>query len=243
MAGLRAGPIDKLSFSAWVQPSDLPAFREIIRQECPQRVLFSFQENGAILSLGLNIGGYVECDAAIEPAKVLDGRWHHCAATFDGRYMRVYLDGREIGRLERPGTMTSNGDVPFFIGSSGGTGEHFQGGLDDLRVYADAFTAEEIEALYRAGSERAEQVFKALQERAGSICGPADSFANMLARCRKAAVEKEGGLAPELLDAALAVLRRTYPDESRSSQPGPAPVCRNTSPHAGMRRSSIRLPG
>ncbi|HRY70873.1 MAG TPA: hypothetical protein P5159_21555 [Phycisphaerae bacterium] len=214
-AGLCSGSIDKLTLSAWVQPSDLPGFREIIRQECEQRVLFSFQENGAILSLGLNISGYVECDGSIDPAKVLDGRWHHCAATFDGRHMRVYLDGREIGRLERPGTIASNGTVPFFIGSSSGTGEHFQGGLDDLRVYGDALTAEEIRTLYRSGSDRAEQVFQALQARAGAICGPADSFANMLARCRNAALEKDGGLNLELLDAALAVLRRTFPDESR----------------------------
>ena len=36
-------------------------------------------------------------------AQVLDGAWHHCAATFDGRWMRVYFDGKEIGKLERPG--------------------------------------------------------------------------------------------------------------------------------------------
>ena len=51
----------------------------------------------------VNIGGYVECDAKIDPVQVLDGAWHHTAATFDGKFMRVYLDDAQIGSLERPG--------------------------------------------------------------------------------------------------------------------------------------------
>ncbi|MFO0930882.1 MAG: LamG domain-containing protein, partial [Gemmataceae bacterium] len=93
-----------LSLSAWVKPTDLSGYREIFRKEDgADRVLFSFQDDGRTLSLGLNTGRYDECDAAIDPARVSDGQWHHCAATFDGRWMRVYLDGEEIGRLEQPG--------------------------------------------------------------------------------------------------------------------------------------------
>ena len=62
-----------VTFSAWVRPRDLSSYREIFRQECSNRLLFSFQEGGAILSLGLNIGGYVECDAPIQTGEVLDG--------------------------------------------------------------------------------------------------------------------------------------------------------------------------
>ena len=71
----------------------------------------------------------------INPARVRDGRWHHCAATFDGHWLRVYLDGDEIGRLERPGQIRAGGSAPGCIGSSNG-GETFQGALDDLRIYA-----------------------------------------------------------------------------------------------------------
>jgi len=103
----------KLSFSAWVKPANLDQFKEIFRKEDgEQRVLFSFQEQGTILSLGLNIGGYIECDAKLDPLEVLDGQWHHCAATFDGEWMRVYLDGRRIGQLNRPGALSAGGTAP-----------------------------------------------------------------------------------------------------------------------------------
>ena len=94
----------RITFSAWVVPVEMGKYSEIFRKEDgDHRVLFSFQDDGTHLSLGLNIGGYVECDASIRPQMVLDGRWHHCAATFDGRCMRVYLDGQEIGSLGAPG--------------------------------------------------------------------------------------------------------------------------------------------
>ena len=133
--------MSQLTFSAWTRPTDLRGYREIFRQECAERLLFSYQGDGSILSLGLHVGGYVECDARIAPAEVLDGAWHHCAATFDGHVMRVYLDGKEIGSLQRAGKIATQASVPAFIGSSGGHGEYFQGGLDDLRIYGRASNA------------------------------------------------------------------------------------------------------
>ncbi len=62
-----SGSMPQIAFAAWVRPVDLSGFREIYRQECPERILFSFQNGGTILSLGLNIGGYIECDAPSIP--------------------------------------------------------------------------------------------------------------------------------------------------------------------------------
>jgi hypothetical protein len=147
------GTLARLSVSAWVRPTELSVYREIFRKEDgDQRVLFSFQHDGTLLSLGLNIGGYIECDAKMDPAQVLDGQWHHCAGTFDGQFMRVYLDGQEIGALERPGEIVAGGPAPGCIGSSNG-GECFQGAMDEVRIYADALTADEVTRLHRNGIE------------------------------------------------------------------------------------------
>jgi hypothetical protein len=120
-----SGSMPQIAFSVWVRPVDLSGYREIYRQECPERLLFSFQNGGTILSLGLNIGGYIECDAPVDPSQVVDGAWHHAAASFDGQIMRVYLDGQEIGHLQRPGVIVTHPQASAFVGSSGGAGEHF----------------------------------------------------------------------------------------------------------------------
>ena len=146
IVGVRERPkfngLEKLSLSAWVRPTELGSYREIFRQDAgDDRVLFSFQHGGTILSFGLNVDGYMECDAAIAPAQVLDGMWHHCAATFDGRSMRVYLDGRQVGAIDRPGKIAANNSAPGCIGSSNGA-ENFQGAMDELCIYAEAISAE-----------------------------------------------------------------------------------------------------
>jgi len=177
--------MSKISFSAWTRPTELSGYREIFRQECPDRLLFSYQNNGSILSLGLNVGGYVECDARINPGQILDGWWHHCAATFDGQTMRVYLDGKQIGSLERRGKMTTSSGVPGFIGSSSGRGEYFQGTLDDLRIYKDALTPEQIASLYQSGLESIARISQELEKQVNAFYVPGKTFAETLANSRR----------------------------------------------------------
>jgi hypothetical protein len=209
-----AGPtLSAITFSAWARPLELGSYREIFRQECPNRLLFSFQENGTILSLGLNIGGYLECDASIRPEAVLDGAWHHCAATFDGEVMRVYLDGREIGSLKRPGKITFSPEVPGFIGSLGGQNEHFQGALDDLRIYAQALSPGQIAALYRSGVESWQQVAGEIERAALGVLPAGRTFAEFLAGTRQKMLEKPAGLDPDVVSVIQARLKSRFPAE------------------------------
>ena len=132
-----------------------------------------------------------------DPAVVLDGTWHHCSATFDGTFMRVYLDGREIGSLRRPGSISLQRDVPAFIGSSGGVGEYFQGLLDDVRIYDEALSAEQVASLCRAGAEVQQALLAELEKRLGAVYVPGRSFAETLAATRTEALARSQALAAE----------------------------------------------
>lgn len=177
--------LDAITLSVWCRPTDLDGYRELLRQESGHRLLFSFQNGGTVLALGLDVGGYVECDAPIDAATVLDGGWHHCAATADGSTMRVYLDGREVGSLDRPGRIALDPTAPAFIGSSGGVNEHFQGRLDDLRVYAQALTPEQVSALHEAGRAELAVRMREYEARAAQSFPHAPTFAETLAELRR----------------------------------------------------------
>jgi len=212
VASVATGPRRSgIAFSVWVKPTNLGGYREIFRQECAERLLFSFQNNGTIVSLGLNVGGYVECDAHIDPADVLDGAWHHCAATFDGRTMRVYLDGTQIGSLDRPVEITTNVTAPAFIGSSSGHGEFFQGALDDLRIYTDALTGQQITALYQRGLDALSVRFARLERRVKVLYHRGGSFAETLASIHAFWVGEESGDDRELIGFMLAKLKTDFP--------------------------------
>lgn len=212
--GFTQPELSAITIQAWIRPIKVTNFREILRQESEHRVLFALQEGGAILSLGLDINGYVECDARIDPNRILDGAWHFCAATFDGKFMRVYLDGKETGALERPGVIALSPGARVFIGSSSGTSEHYQGGLDELQIDSRSFSPGEIETRFRKGlaswAERAKEMDTELER----IYVAAPSFSATLAETRKNASSRSGVFDADLADAIAVRLRAAFPEDS-----------------------------
>jgi len=74
------------------------------------------------------------------------GRWVHLAATFDGKAMRIYVDGEECGSLERPGAAKSN-EFNLCLGSFAEKHTaHFTGLLDEVKLYNRALSADELRA-------------------------------------------------------------------------------------------------
>ncbi|MHC4148287.1 MAG: LamG domain-containing protein, partial [Planctomycetota bacterium] len=81
------------------------------------------------------------------------GDWHHvvaCRDTVEDK-LYVYVDGGSDATPVVDTTIASlSGNEPFTIGRSHG-GIHFDGTIDDVRVYNRALSAEEIEELYTEG--------------------------------------------------------------------------------------------
>ena len=78
----------------------------------------------------------------ISNTKVIPGQWHHLAATFDGRTMKIYYDGRLVGTKDigKSITLMAAQGEPFKIGG-------FNGLMDELRVWNIAKSAAEIKKL------------------------------------------------------------------------------------------------
>jgi hypothetical protein len=73
------------------------------------------------------------------------------AGTYDGEYLRIYVDGiqercRKVGQV----VLSSNAN-PLFIGSAGGHGEFFPGAIDEAAVYDRALSATEVYEHYVFG--------------------------------------------------------------------------------------------
>ena len=207
--------IEQISFSAWVHVDKFDRYNEIFRKEDGNdRVLFSFQEDGTVLALGLNVDGYVECDARIDPKAIVGAGWRHCAATFDGLAMRVYLDGVEIGVLNRPGKITAGGAAPGCIGSNKG-GECLQGTMDDLRVYSVALTATEVAQLYANGIEAITMADKHVAEHLAKVYKRGDDFAETLATVRRNLAEHKITPSPKLVQVLQARLSSDFAEPLR----------------------------
>jgi hypothetical protein len=241
----------EFTFSAWLTPKTLNTNACILRKEDvgqhgENRLSFAFQNKGKFLSLGINCGGnYAECDALVSPQELCDGNWHFVAGTFDGRMMRVYLDGREIGSFERQAPLNTvydftptkvwrdviaNSDyetietatvrdIPLYIGSLAGESEFFDGKIDDVRFYSVALNSRNLAALYAEGNPLPQAGTEKAQEIAKTYYKKSGSFLETLVATDKNITKQATGKNP--VDAITAVelqrlLRNDYPEETNA---------------------------
>ncbi|MDD2963989.1 MAG: LamG domain-containing protein [Bacteroidales bacterium] len=76
------------------------------------------------------------------------GKWYHVVGTFDGRYLRIYVNGMLDNTYDRgySYSMNDSGDN-FKIGYNSNIGDnYFDGYIDEVRVWGTARTQEEIKA-------------------------------------------------------------------------------------------------
>jgi hypothetical protein len=93
-------------------------------------------------------GAYAALTAA---APLPTGSWHHVAGVFDGKEIRLYVDGQLVGRRAASGKRTKN-RLPLMLGADvdaqGRATSPFDGLLDEVRIstgaryQGDSFVAE-----------------------------------------------------------------------------------------------------
>lgn len=106
----------------------------------PNGLVFSIANWGENHSLG------------VAAKQIWNNEWHHVAGTYDGRIIRFYLDGNEVG----PGIATTltieynlGTNDRFYIGAMRGTcNMGFVGDVDEVRLWKGALSPSEIEARF-----------------------------------------------------------------------------------------------
>jgi hypothetical protein len=147
---------DYITVSAWIKTDALDGFwSRILDKDWRKGYCLDLggDENGKIHRGKLEFespGAYMESDQ-----RLADDRWHHVAATFDGRVVCQYIDGVAKSRTLPAPRRLSKCDWDLCIGNSVidyGTGEFlaFDGLIDEVRIYNRALAAAEIKALAAA---------------------------------------------------------------------------------------------
>ena len=78
---------------------------------------------------------------------VPQNQWIQVAATFDGIYMRTYLNGTKVAEGYYPGTLSTS-DTPLRIGIHAPGWAYMNGIIDEVLIFNRALTDDEIKDLY-----------------------------------------------------------------------------------------------
>lgn len=146
-----------LTIETWIKPTFLNHGGTILQKRTsgnvggyvlePTQVSGSGAPDG--LQFVLMFGGVYQ---SLNPANVLTPNvWQHIAATYDGAFMRIYVNGAEVANRPQTGAI-DNVTAPVIIGRNAVNGTGFQGVIDEVSLYNRALTAKEISDIYYAQS-------------------------------------------------------------------------------------------
>jgi len=148
--------VQQITVSAWIKSPDSDGFwNRIVDKDWRKGYCLSlggdYKGKGPRAKLCLEVqGSWIDYDQTLG-----DNQWHHVAGTFDGKFLRIYVDGKETSKPAANGKPISKNNWDLCVGNSVvdyGTGEFlaFDGLIDEVRVYNRALSAEEIKALATA---------------------------------------------------------------------------------------------
>ena len=79
------------------------------------------------------------------PSALPANSWSHLALTYDGAFLRLYVNGTLLASQARAGTIT-NSTNQLQIGGDSIYGQYFNGMIDEVRIYNTALSASQIQA-------------------------------------------------------------------------------------------------
>jgi beta-galactosidase len=159
---------EAITLEAWVLPGPSSDESRIIIAKNDEYLLrIDKAPEGGRVSFFVHVGSpavtwepRVCCTSPLTP-----GVWHHIAGTWDGRKLRLYVDGEPEGETDRAGHPNPN-PYPVMIGNFEYPSCHggaFGGVIDEVRIYRRALRPEQVRKRvgkrHRPSSEtRADQV-------------------------------------------------------------------------------------
>jgi hypothetical protein len=142
-----------LTIAAWIRPDGFPIDdgRIVSKSVGPAEqdhyfMLSTVSSGGYRLRFRLKAGG--STTTLVASSGVLSvGQWAYAAAVYNGSAMILYLNGAEVGRVAKTGTIATNASVPVAIGRNPQAYGAFQGAIDEVRLYQRALTVADIQGL------------------------------------------------------------------------------------------------
>jgi Concanavalin A-like lectin/glucanases superfamily len=134
---------EELTVEAWVKPSSLSDGPVIYKDAWGNKAhalgigIFEYGKPEAFIGEGEG-----EFESVVSSKAIEANVWSHLAFTYDGGHMRLYVDGELVAsKAQSEGPPWGEGDL--VIGCNPNYPEHFEGLIDEVRVYNRALGSQE----------------------------------------------------------------------------------------------------
>ena len=135
-----------ITIETWIKPTKSSGVQDIIskaRSGADNGYLLRTLSGWSTIDFWLYMNGFGWRRLSVPFGSSKLGQWHHIAATYDGKVMRVFINGVQAGQLNFSGSIITNNN-PLTIGSQTGYTTYFGGVLDETRIWNRALSQCEI---------------------------------------------------------------------------------------------------
>jgi PKD repeat protein len=134
-----------MTLEAWAYPTEtMSGWRTLITKQQADGASYYLYANSDINRPANGVFTGTE-DILNGTAALPANTWTHLAATYDGNYQRLYVNGVLASSRPQTGAIVASSDA-LRIGGNSIWGEYFRGVIDEVRIYNRALSATEIKS-------------------------------------------------------------------------------------------------
>ena len=127
-------PSSQLTLETWVKPDSVWSSQTVLRKD--GQYLLRIADGRVYFRLW---SSWTSTAELATPYGIEPDRWQHVVATYDGAYMRIFVDGLSLASRSRTGPLTATGNS-LYLGASGGSYDYLGGALDEVATYNTALS-------------------------------------------------------------------------------------------------------
>ncbi|MCK4891121.1 MAG: LamG domain-containing protein, partial [Candidatus Pacebacteria bacterium] len=139
---------DAITIEAWIKSNTIVGYDTVVRKNNA----YTFRLSDGKVQLYL--WGLTDTSGISETTLSI-GNWYHVTGTYDGSYIKIYINGIQDISDGSSGNIAVTID-DLLIGITPGLSFEFDGLIDDVKIYNYALTAEQIKTEYNGGAVRFE---------------------------------------------------------------------------------------
>jgi len=143
-------PVDAITVSTWFYVNSFDA----------QTLVSTYRDGGYLLGFGdgNDLWWVIDTERSglvsvpVQHEGITPGQWHHVTGTYDGKTVKIYLDGSLRNVANASGPIQYEYDNYVTLGADAGTGaepdtscpQYLKGGLDEVRIYDTALEYSQV---------------------------------------------------------------------------------------------------
>lgn len=144
------GEPNSFSFSCWINLDDYYKGYNNIISFSSNNLRFRIVGYSAISTIYLNTDTNTTVDNVVQLTEsFIENEWNHLCITLNENIFKYYINGKYAGSYTKEGNIIKSSNV-FRIGTYNGSSEFLIGKLDDIKIFKNILSDEDVKELYEA---------------------------------------------------------------------------------------------